>query len=56
MGRFAYGRPLFWFDDDFDLRPGAKERFLRRRDPLTRLISVDPATGLTSAHMDAVLR
>lgn len=56
VGRFAYGRPLVWFDDDFDLRPGAKDRFLRRRDLPTRLVPVDPAVGLTDAHFDAVLR
>ncbi|MFC4854020.1 HAD domain-containing protein [Actinophytocola glycyrrhizae] len=54
VGRFAYGRPLVWFDDDFDLRPGARERFLRRRDQPTLLVPVDPAVGLTQEHLDAV--
>lgn len=56
MGRFAYGRPLAWFDDDFDLRPAAKARFLDRRDPPTLLVATDPATGLTGAELAAVER
>jgi hypothetical protein len=56
VGRFAYNRPLVWFDDDFDLRPGAKERFLHRRDQPTSLVAVDPAVGLTQEHLDAVTR
>jgi Swiss Army Knife RNA repair-like protein len=52
--RFAYGRPLAWFDDDFELRAGARERFLARRDQPTLLVPVDPAAGLTAAHVDAV--
>lgn len=56
VGRFAYGRPLAWFDDDFALRPGARTRFLTRRDPPTLLVPVDPAIGLTAAHLDAVAR
>jgi hypothetical protein len=54
VGKFAYNRPLVWFDDDFDLRPGAKDRFLHRRDQSTLLVPVDPAVGLTPAHFDAV--
>jgi hypothetical protein len=56
VGRFAYGRPLAWFDDDFALRAGARERFLARRDQPTLLVAVDPAAGLTGAHLDAVAR
>lgn len=52
--RFAYGRPLAWFDDDFELRAGARDRFLARRDQPTLLVPVDPAVGLTAAHLDAV--
>lgn len=55
VGRFAYGRPLVWFDDDFGLRAGARERFLRRRDLPTLLVPVDPAVGLTAEHFAAVL-
>jgi hypothetical protein len=54
--RFAYGRALAWFDDDFDLRAGARERFLARREQPTLLVPVDPAVGLTAAHLDTVTR
>lgn len=55
VGRFARGRPLAWLDDDFDLFPTARGRFLeRRRDTPTALIAVDPATGLTAEHFAAV--
>lgn len=30
VARFAYDRPLVWFDDDFELRPAAKAEFLAR--------------------------
>ena len=45
VARFAYGRPLAWVDDDFELRPDAKARFLTRRDPPTLLVPVDPRWG-----------
>lgn len=56
VGRFAYGRPLAWFDDDFGLRPDARERFLARREPPTLLVPVDSGAGLTAAHFDTVAR
>ncbi|WP_370970878.1 hypothetical protein [Amycolatopsis sp. cg9] len=53
VGRFAAGRPLAWFDDDFDLFPAARQAFLDRRAELpTELIPVDAHTGLTSEHFD----
>jgi hypothetical protein len=56
VARFAYGRPLAWFDDDFDLRPAAKARFLDRREPPTVLVPVDPAVGVTGADLAAIER
>ncbi|GAA3013258.1 HAD domain-containing protein [Actinokineospora diospyrosa] len=56
VARYAYGRPLVWFDDDFGLYPAAREGFLARREGLvTELVSVDPRTGITDAHL-ATLR
>lgn len=53
VGRFAAGRPLAWLDDDFDLFPSARQRFLERRGGIaTALIAVDPAVGLTGRHLD----
>ncbi|GLZ33431.1 hypothetical protein Lesp02_56190 [Lentzea sp. NBRC 105346] len=55
VARYAYGRPLAWFDDDFALHETAREAFLERRRGLpTELIHVDPATGLTEAHWAAL--
>jgi hypothetical protein len=56
VARFAYGRPLAWLDDDFELRPAAKERFLARREPPTLLVPVDPAVGITGDELAAVER
>ncbi|MEU6152712.1 HAD domain-containing protein [Actinosynnema sp. NPDC047251] len=53
VGRFAAGRPLAWFDDDFDLYRSAREAFLARRREITALIAVDPATGLRVEHLRA---
>ncbi|MFI9814732.1 HAD domain-containing protein [Saccharothrix variisporea] len=53
VGRFAAGRPLAWFDDDFSLFASARDRFLHRRRETTALISVDPATGITDTHLAA---
>ncbi|EWC59570.1 putative secreted protein [Actinokineospora spheciospongiae] len=48
VSRYAHGRPLVWFDDDFDLYPGPRAEFLARRgDVATLLVPVDPHTGLT---------
>ncbi len=53
VARFAAGRPLAWFDDDFDLFPAARTAFLDRRTGLpTELIPVDAHTGLTPEHFD----
>ncbi|MFG1641883.1 hypothetical protein ACGFMK_16480 [Amycolatopsis sp. NPDC049252] len=55
VARFAAGRPLAWFDDDFDLFPAARQTFLDRRGDLpTELIAVDPHTGLAAEHFDAL--
>jgi hypothetical protein len=54
VGRYAYGRPLAWLDDDFDLFPRARQAFLTRRTMTTALIPVDPATGITTDHLAAV--
>lgn len=51
IGRYAYGRPLAWLDDDFALHETARNQFLeRRKDVPTRLVHVDPHTGLTDEH------
>ncbi|WP_103354853.1 hypothetical protein [Amycolatopsis sp. CA-128772] len=51
MARFAAGRPLAWFDDDFELFPEARREFVERRADLpTELIPVDAHTGLTAEH------
>lgn len=56
VGRFAYGRPLAWVDDDFELRSAAKARFLARRDPPTLLVPVDPAVGVTGDDLAGIER
>ncbi|HEY3471150.1 MAG TPA: hypothetical protein VGL47_38865 [Amycolatopsis sp.] len=57
VARFAAGRPLAWFDDDFDLFPAARTAFLERRAALpTELIDVDAHTGLTDHHFDRLER
>jgi hypothetical protein len=53
VARFAAGRPLAWFDDDFDLFPEARRQFVERRADLpTELIPVDAHTGLASEHFE----
>lgn len=55
VGRFAAGRALAWLDDDFDIHPGPREDFLRRRaDVPTELIGVNPRVGITDEHLAAV--
>ncbi|MER6758568.1 MULTISPECIES: hypothetical protein [Amycolatopsis] len=54
VGRFAAGRPLAWLDNDFDLFPSARQRFLERRGGIaTALIPVNPATGIGPDHLAA---
>lgn len=54
VGRFAAGRPLAWLDDDFELFPSARQRFLERRGRLaTALIPVHPAKGIGPDHLTA---
>lgn len=51
VARYAQGRPLLWFDDDFDLYPRARDEFLGGRAGLpTELVRVNPRTGLTEAE------
>jgi hypothetical protein len=54
VARFAYGRPLAWLDDDFDLRVAAKASFLARRDMPTLLVPVHPAVGVTDGDLARV--
>ena len=57
VARFAYGRPLAWLDDDFDLYPAARDSFLTKRQANgtpTLLAMVDPKVGVTSADLDSV--
>ncbi|WP_410590638.1 hypothetical protein [Amycolatopsis sp. lyj-23] len=57
VARFAAGRPLAWFDDDFDLFPEARDAFLdRRTGSATELIPVDAHTGLTDEHFGRLER
>ena len=57
VARHCYNRPLAWLDDDFDLRPQAREAFLTKRKTTatpTLLTSVNPRTGLTDADLARV--
>ena len=57
VSRFARDRPLAWLDDDFDLYPKHRDDFLTRRQGTpTELVLVDPHTGITTDHLDAVER
>ena len=56
VARFAYGRPLAWVDDDFELRSDAKARFLARRDPPTLLVPVAPSVGVTDDDLAGIER
>jgi hypothetical protein len=52
IARYAYERPLVWFDDDFGLHPGRKQEFVHKRRHLTTaLVHVDPSTGITAQHL-----
>ena len=53
VARFAYGRPIAWLDDDFELRPGAREKFLAR-EPATLLVPVDPRTGVIDSQLTEI--
>ncbi|MFD4640875.1 hypothetical protein ACFWN2_26440 [Lentzea sp. NPDC058436] len=53
VARYAYERPLVWFDDDFGLHPARRDAFVHKRRHLTTaLIHVDPATGIGAHHLD----
>lgn len=61
---YAAGRPLLWFDDDFQLFPEEEEWFLQERmaeavagghSDYTRLHYVDPRMGLTQKDFDKAL-
>ncbi len=53
VARYAWERPLVWFDDDFALHRERNREFVhKRRHVTTALIHVDPATGLTAQHLD----
>jgi len=57
VARHAYGRPLAWLDDDFDLYATAQDAFLAKRGGMpTVLVPVDPAAGITPADCAAVER
>ena len=52
VARYAYERPLVWFDDDFGLHPGRNREFVHKRRHLTTaLIDVDPGTGISAQHL-----
>ncbi|HUQ57242.1 hypothetical protein [Lentzea sp.] len=54
VARYAYERPLVWFDDDFGLHAARRERFVHKRRHLTTaLVHVDPGTGIGAQHLDA---
>ncbi|MFE0028826.1 HAD domain-containing protein [Amycolatopsis sp. NPDC059021] len=57
VARYAAGRALAWLDDDFEVYPAARDRFIERRraESLpTELIDVNPRTGITDDHLAAV--
>ncbi|RSM76755.1 hypothetical protein DMH04_36140 [Kibdelosporangium aridum] len=49
---YAAGRPLAWFDDQFDR--GRQNFETERGDTPTLLCHVDPASGLRDRHFEAV--
>lgn len=52
VARYAWERPLVWFDDDFALHRDRNRDFVHKRQQVTtKLIHVDPATGLTERHL-----
>lgn len=57
VARYAYGRPLAWLDDDFDLYAAARAAFLAKRhaDGLaTFLVPVNPRVGMTPSELDLI--
>lgn len=57
VARYAYGRPLAWLDDDFDLYATARDAFLAKRKAngtATLLVRVSPHVGMTTADLDLV--
>ena len=59
VAEYAAGRPLAWFDDEFERRGAGADRadFERARDGAkTLLCHVDPREGLLPHHLDAVAR
>lgn len=53
--KYAEGRPLAWFDDDFQLFPEARDAFLKARGDLPTLLhTVSPRFGLTTEDFAAV--
>ncbi|WP_436493713.1 HAD domain-containing protein [Actinokineospora sp. HUAS TT18] len=54
VARHAGNRPLIWLDDDFDLLPVARDRFLADRQAPTELYRVDPRRGLSAGDLAAV--
>lgn len=57
VARYAYGRPLAWLDDDFDLYPAARDEFQAKRQAngtATFLRPVNPRTGITTADLASV--
>jgi hypothetical protein len=52
VARYAWERPLVWFDDDFALHETRRRDFVhKRRDLVTGLVHVDPRTGITEQHL-----
>lgn len=52
VARYAYERPLVWFDDDFALHAARRDEFFHKRRHLTTaLVHVDPGTGITAEHL-----
>jgi hypothetical protein len=54
VAEYADGRPLAWFDDDFQAQPARLGFDLARRNMPTRLCRIDPAVGLVQSDLDAV--
>jgi hypothetical protein len=47
---------LVWFDDDFDLYPGARDAFVARRPGRVKLVRVDPHVGIIDGQVAEVER
>ncbi|TVT42405.1 hypothetical protein FNH05_22380 [Amycolatopsis rhizosphaerae] len=55
VAQYARGRPLAWFDDDFDLFPHQLAEFeAARKGVPTLLHTVSPSEGLREEDFDAV--